>query len=98
MPSPHLFHYEMLILALPAVLWLQASLDDRIAGATREVKPILAAGFLWLVLAGPIANTWPLQLSPVLMLLCLAVLLRALTDAETTAAGEPATLAADQTG
>ncbi len=75
--SPHMFHYDMLLVVLPAILWLRAARDPAIAATTAAVKPILALGFIWLAVAGPVAAVTHVQLSPILMLVWLIVLHRA---------------------
>lgn len=76
--SPHLFHYDMLLLALPAVLWLASvratSAADRLAPSQPAVRVLLAAGFIWLAIGAPLAVITRIQLSPILMTLLLAVL------------------------
>jgi len=68
MASPHLFHYDMLLSALPAVLWLRAfrerpELSRQMAG----VRIVLVAGFAWLAVGGLISGAAHVQASPVLM-------------------------------
>lgn len=74
--SPHLFHYDMLLAVLPAVLWLRARREPDIAGATATVKPILALGFAALAAAGILNELLRIQVLPLLMVWWLAVYVR----------------------
>ena len=80
--SPHLFHYDMLLVALPAVLWIRATCDQTVARATSAVKPILVVGFIWLAIAGPLADATHVQWSPVLMLAWIIMLRRAVEQTQ----------------
>ncbi|UCG16851.1 MAG: DUF2029 domain-containing protein [Phycisphaerales bacterium] len=66
--SPHLFHYDMLIATLPAMLWLRASGDRDVTVASAGFKVLVAAGFVWLAMSGVVADAVHVQLSPFLML------------------------------
>jgi len=70
---PHMFHYDMFLAVLPAVLWLRAARDPEIARATSVLKLILALGFVWLAVSGSLARVTHFQLSPLLMLIWLIV-------------------------
>ena len=74
--SPHLLHYDVLLAALPAVLWFRASRSPAQADLRNTVKPILLAGFCWLAIAEPVARLTHLQLSPLLMFWWMASLAR----------------------
>ncbi len=50
--SPHLFHYDMLILVLPAMLWRMASRGESFARYRPAANVILAVMFVWLAV-GP---------------------------------------------
>jgi hypothetical protein len=78
--SPHLFHYDMLILVLPAVLWRMASLHPQAAPLRPAVPVILAAIFVWLSFGVPVTARLGVQLSPLLMAWFLMVLVMRSTD------------------
>ncbi|MFO0839896.1 MAG: glycosyltransferase family 87 protein [Phycisphaerae bacterium] len=63
--SPHLFHYDMLLAALPAVLLVRReSVHDSEAAEGALVPALL---FVWLAIA-PLTASWlPLQLTPLIM-------------------------------
>lgn len=72
--SPHLFHYDMLLLALPAVLAGSAAIGTAGRARARRLTLVLAALFVWLAVSPYATKLAPLQLSPVLMLLWLWLL------------------------
>ena len=77
--SPHLFHYDTLILTLPAILAVRAaSAPDH----SVRLKAVLALGFVWLAIAGPLAPLIRFQLSPFIMLVWLLVLRGAVASRE----------------
>ncbi len=85
--SPHLFHYDMLLIALPAVLWLagvRPSAGKTGAGAEavgcpgpEAMRPVLGLGFVWLAISPGVAGALGVQLSPLIMLGWLVVAARA---------------------
>ncbi len=72
--SPHLFHYDMLLLTLPAVLWFRTFRLDPKPAFDEPIKTLLAFEFLWLLAGGFISRYLHLQLSPILLVLFLSVL------------------------
>jgi hypothetical protein len=77
MTSPHLFHYDVLILVLPAVLWRMTVRQPEAASLRPAVPVILTAIFLWLSFGVPVTGHLRIQLSPLLMAWFLLVLARA---------------------
>ena len=70
MTSPHLFHYDMLLVVLPAILCLRAARTrTELAGYMPAVQVILVAGFIWLGIGGLISGIVHVQASPLLMAL-----------------------------
>lgn len=64
--SPHLFHYDMLIAALPVMLW-QAAASNSIDRHYQALRALVIAGFAWLALSLLIAPMIRIQFSPILM-------------------------------
>ncbi len=55
--SPHLAHYDVLMAALPGVLWLRVVSRGKDAGvATEAVRILLAVGFIWLAISPAVAD------------------------------------------
>ena len=71
--SPHLFHYDMVIVTLPAVLWFATPGDRDDPG----LKIVLALGFVWLAFSSLVADVVHLQLTPLLLLAWLLIARRA---------------------
>jgi len=92
--SPHLFHYDMLLATLPAVLWWRATRDPDIGSATTGVRIVLAAGFAWLAISGPVAEVAHVQLSAPLLFAWLVLVSRVLSPAaaNSTLSATPATV------
>jgi hypothetical protein len=87
--SAHLLHYDVLLVALPAMLWLtgrgrraQHELGGprartlQLGARGSEVVGIMVIGFCWLAVAEPVVRFTHLQLSPLLMLWWLIALAR----------------------
>jgi alpha-1,2-mannosyltransferase len=74
--SPHVFHYDLLLILPPAVLWTMAALREPCLGMGAAIRPFLGLGFLWLAVSPAMAETLRVQLSPWLMLAWLVVALR----------------------
>ena len=74
--SPHLFHYDMLLIALPAVLWHVAAAHSPVDELDRNTRRIFVVGFFWLAFAGPLASLLRIQFSPILMVLWLVSIAR----------------------
>ncbi len=77
--SPHLFHYDMMILVVPAMLWQMASRDEPVAAYRPAVDVILAGLFAWLMVGPFVTQLLHIQLSPALMGLFLLVMMRGVT-------------------
>lgn len=65
--SPHLFHYDMLIAALPAILWFASTNGDTDQRQTDALRAMAIIGFAWLAVSLVAAPIIGLQLSPILM-------------------------------
>ena len=65
--SPHLFHYDMVLVILPAMLWLRAARDASMAELLVPTRLIVAGLFIWLATAGALAGILHVQLTPVLL-------------------------------
>jgi len=76
--SPHLFHYDVVIAALPAVLWRSSGTRGAQAAWRTQILPILVAGFAWLGVAPVLAEALRVQLTPWLLTAWLVVALRTL--------------------
>jgi len=76
--SPHMFHYDMLVLVLPAILSLQAGRVGGVLAETRStLRGLVAIGFVWLAIGGLVVAAVPVQISPVIMVVWLAVVMQA---------------------
>jgi hypothetical protein len=75
--SPHLFHYDMLILIVPAILWHAGSRGEEMAPYRPAANVIMAAMFVWLAVGPYITQILHIQISPILMGLFLIVAGRA---------------------
>jgi hypothetical protein len=75
--SPHLFHYDMLILVLPTILWHSASQTEGMTPSRPAANVIMAAMFTWLAVGPYISQLLHVQLSPILMGWFLLVLVQA---------------------
>ncbi|MCH7814350.1 MAG: DUF2029 domain-containing protein [Planctomycetes bacterium] len=79
--SPHLAHYDVLMAALPGVLWLSAAPRGQYAGvASDAVRVLLAVGFIWLAISPAVADLTHVQFTPWLMLAWLLIVRRALAE------------------
>lgn len=65
--SPHLFHYDMLILVLPAILWHAASRGEDMAPWRPAANVLMAAMFAWLAVGPHVTQILHVQISPILM-------------------------------
>ncbi len=68
--TPHLFHYDMLLAALPAVLWAARAAGGTqtgASGAEPSVALVLCGVFVWLAIAPLSVAVIPLQLTPLLL-------------------------------
>ncbi len=74
--SPHLFHYDMLLLTLPAVLWFRTYRLQPSPAFDDAIKAILTAEFAWLLISAPATQHLRVQLSPILLTLLLLALSR----------------------
>jgi len=83
---PHLFHYDMLIITLPALLWLWAARLPDDPAPRRSIKTLLASGFVWLAVSPLVSGALHVQLSPLLMFAWLLVLRGEISS---TAQGQP---------
>lgn len=78
--SPHLFHYDMMILTVPAMLILAAdrremkTLADASSLRMPIIGPLLAVGAVWLAVGPSFVAVFPLQWSALLMLAIIALL------------------------
>lgn len=84
--SPHLFHYDMLIAVLPAVIWARAASRAPVPAIDEPMRALLAVGFVWLAIANMVTTLVPVQLSAPLMLAWLVLLSRERATASITAA------------
>ncbi|MCP4591158.1 MAG: DUF2029 domain-containing protein [bacterium] len=66
--SPHLFHYDVLIATLPAMLWVRAARADGEWVPRESLKVLMAGGFVWLAFSPLLSGLLHVQLSPLLML------------------------------
>lgn len=66
--SPHLFHYDMLLALLPAMLWVRAAHLESSPHRDEPFRAWLAVGFVWLAVSSTVAATIHVQLSPLFML------------------------------
>jgi len=76
--SPHLFHYDMLLITLPAVLWFKTYRSDPNPTFDEPIKTLLATLFIWILLSAPAVAHLHLQLSPILLVCFLIMLFRRL--------------------
>ena len=69
--SPHLFHYDMLLAVLPAVLWFAAVVRLGDEASQLHFNALMLILFVWLVLSPLVAEQVRLQLSPLIVTGCL---------------------------
>ncbi len=72
--SAHLLHYDVTLISLPALLWLQSRNKLKRPAFDSTMKSILVIGFCWLAVAEPIARLTHIQLTPMLLLVLLGVI------------------------
>lgn len=72
--SPHLFHYDMLIAALPTILWFASSESDAHRRQYEALRAMAIVGFAWLAISLVAAPIIGLQLSPILMTAWVAII------------------------
>jgi hypothetical protein len=65
--SPHLAHYDLSIVVLPAVLWWSAARASGAVAADRRIVAIVAVGFVWTACASLLVPVVRIQLSTLLM-------------------------------
>ena len=72
--SPHLFHYDMVLVILPAMLWLRSARDASMTELLVSTRLIVAGIFIWLAAAGALAGILHVQLTPILLSIWLILL------------------------
>jgi hypothetical protein len=74
--SPHLFHYDLALALLPAILWLRVADDSQCRSLRPTMKWLVIAGFIWLAIGEPLTRAIPLQITPLLAVVWLYALWR----------------------
>jgi hypothetical protein len=83
--SPHLFYYDLLMAALPAVLWWKAVRDQPHRWETTLIKLVLVLGFYCQWLPDSFSDGIPVQRIPLLLLVWLVLVVRSGRPLDTTA-------------
>ena len=79
--SPHLFHYDMLLIALPAILCLISIPTGSMIEMNRLFRRIFVIGFIWLAISGLVTPVLPFQFTPLLMFAWLSLIARTVAQA-----------------
>jgi hypothetical protein len=88
--SPHLFHYDMLLAILPAMLWYRAAVRESAPAGDHLFRAWLAIGFIWLTVSPVIVSVLHVQCSPLIMLAWILAIRRAVApSAQRAPAGTP---------